>query len=160
MNKFKLIAAAVAITGCVGFCKVKQDKVLDFARNHTPFYGNCRKVAGAEAEKLGIKAWEQQDAFIHAFTSAELAYKTTPKIAEYLGVLNETARLKNPTKDKLMDLYNNKKGIEIGKMLKKRGISLDHLPQIIKDSLDKGSFIVDSTKVKINSMTRLLGKNL
>lgn len=155
MNKIKLITAAIAITGIACICKVKEDKVLDFARNNTPVYSYYRKDGIKEAKALGINGLLEQDAFVHAFTSAKLTYKTNDKFVRFLGEVNEMARPKNPVKDKFMDLYNNEKGIEIGKMLKNKGLSLNNLSEIIKDSLKNGGFIVDTAKVNLPHIAKL-----
>jgi hypothetical protein len=48
-----------------------------------------------------------------------------------------------------MDDFNNQKGIKIGRLLKEKGVPIDSLPKILKDSLNKGSFILDVSKVKL-----------
>lgn len=150
MNKVKLIGGIVAIASLGCLCKAKEDKLLDFARNNTPIYSYYRKAGLKEAKSLGIKGCLKQDAFLHGFTSAKLTYDFNPELVKLMGNFNELARPNNPIKDKFMDIYNNKKGIEIGKKLKNKGISIDNLSQIIKDSLDKGCFITDTTKLLIS----------
>ena len=149
MNKVNLIKIAIAMTGLACLGKVKEEAVLDFARNHTPVYSYYRKAGIKEAKALGIKDSQKQDAFLHAFTSAKLSYETNSKFTRFLGQVNEIARPGNPLKDKFMDLYNNEKGIAIAERLKNKSVTMAELSKIVKDSLDRGSFILDTARLRL-----------
>ncbi|MDD3419499.1 MAG: hypothetical protein PHE78_02740 [Candidatus Gastranaerophilales bacterium] len=144
-----LLITTIAGISVAGAYKPSRSWIADKARTHFPLYSSYRKEGTKLANELGIKEHSHKDAFVHAYTSADIAYRKGEKAARILGDLNEWARIDNPPTDKYMDDFNNQKGIKIGRLLKEKGVPIDSLPKILKDSLNKGSFILDVSKVKL-----------
>jgi hypothetical protein len=142
MNLIKKTALVTVLSAAiVGSNKTARNWCWDQCREHCTPFTNYRRDINNMARGLGVESAKERDAFMHAYTSAKLYLKVGEGFTNFLGKLNETARPDNPPQDKFMDLYNNKKGIKIGKIMESKGLPIDSLPRIVLDSLKRGSFV-------------------
>ena len=92
-------------------------------------HGRVQRSADAMATAVGIPAERSpgglHDAFIHAYVSARLTIRLGPRIAEWMGDLNEKlgSEAEGRHLEAAMDRHNNAAGREIGRRLLEEGQS-------------------------------------
>jgi hypothetical protein len=86
-----LLITTIAGISVAGAYKPSRSWIADKARTHFPLYSSYRKEGTKLAKELGIKEHSHKDAFVHAYTSADIAYRKGEKAARILGDLNEWA---------------------------------------------------------------------
>ena len=96
------------------------------------------------------------DAFKHCFMSAELTLWLGSFISKYIGIKHEDSNKQNPEKERKMDLWNNRIGIEIGKkvyypkwFLNRQDI-YDRIASETMINMKKGNLIISLEDERIN----------
>lgn len=98
------------------------------------------------AQNFGLKDSMEIDAFRHAWTSANITFKHGTILAKILGDCNDYLNIFTKLPHANMDLWNNKKGRELGRLAKKNKIQIHEIPELIKKAFDSNLLIKDPEK--------------
>ena len=111
-----------------------------------------------------------QNAFVHAYVSATLAYHWNQNVARRLGNVREVsstvshdipeflsrggdlATLGRRVRDTIRDRYNNEIGFQIGEFAKANGLRYVDIPYLVKDALSRGLLITDEMSDSRNGL--------
>jgi hypothetical protein len=143
-------------------------KVLDKAKERVEdYFGYDEKRDEADyyvhlfeiPEKRGTATPE--NAFLHAYVSAALAYEWneymgrnlgeareiesfwSDNVPEFLASGGDLAQLSRRIRDIHRDRYNNEIGFQIGEFAKANGIPYEDLPHLVANALGRGTLITD-----------------